>query len=389
MNEMNNNGQDQPATQLEAGQFSTGVALLSKALKTAFIVSAFCITCMILYFLLAGGSFRVDTTKESVIVLRFGQLAGHYTEGWHWFLPYPVTKTIRIPSGIQSITSRTFMPSNTDRIYGTVKPNQPPGQETLAPGKDGYLLLGDNSIIHAEWKMSYRISDPKTFYLNCISQETSMNSRDFAADATATQLKSLVGVTSILGDLLDNAVIVTSAGLDIKSTYLDKTAYENKVKTALEAAIVERNLGVSLENLSLTLISPPIQTIEAFQMLQLASVTAAKVKEEANTYAIGQKNSANSEAAIITANAEAYKKSIVTEVAADADYFKQILEEYRKDQASTIVSLYSRTLADAMVNVQDKFIISTLPGGKQEIRLKFNPEPVVKKPAVAKEGESK
>lgn len=44
-----------------------------------------------------------------------------------------------------------------------------------------------------------------------------------------------------------------------------------------------------------------------------------------------------------------------------------------------VVSLYSTTLADAMALVKDKFILSKVPNSKQELRLKLNPEPVIKK----------
>ena len=44
-----------------------------------------------------------------------------------------------------------------------------------------------------------------------------------------------------------------------------------------------------------------------------------------------------------------------------------------------MVSLYSTTLADAMALVKDKFILSKVPNSKQELRLKLNPETVIKK----------
>ena len=46
---------------------------------------------------------------------------------------------------------------------------------------------------------------------------------------------------------------------------------------------------------------------------------------------------------------------------------------------AVMVSLYSNTLADAMALVKDKFILSKVQNSRQELRLKLNPEPVIKK----------
>ena len=61
---------------------------------------------------------------------------------------------------------------------------------------------------------------------------------------------------------------------------------------------------------------------------------------------------------------------------ADAAYFKSILAEYRKSPETVTVTLFSQVMADAMSNVKDKFIVNSLAAGRQELRLKLNPEPL-------------
>ena len=56
-----------------------------------------------------------------------------------------------------------------------------------------------------------------------------------------------------------------------------------------------------------------------------------------------------------------------------------VVERNKKNPDAVMVSLYSTTLADAMALVKDKFILSKVPNSKQELRLKLNPEPVIKK----------
>lgn len=43
------------------------------------------------------------------------------------------------------------------------------------------------------------------------------------------------------------------------------------------------------------------------------------------------------------------------------------------------VTLFSQVMADAMSNVKDKFIVNSLAAGRQELRLKLNPEPLTAK----------
>ena len=61
--------------------FSSGMEFLSKTLKAVFILLAGAIIIMLAWFLTCGGSFIVDSTSESVIVLKFGKFEGEYKDG--------------------------------------------------------------------------------------------------------------------------------------------------------------------------------------------------------------------------------------------------------------------------------------------------------------------
>ena len=119
MSEHNHNPSGTAASTPQDGQFAPGVELLSKALKTVFVVLAAAIILMLAWFLTCGGSFIVDSTKEEVIVLRFGKFmdGNVYKSGWHWFLPYPVNKIVRIPIIKQEVVSKSFMASNAAKLY--------------------------------------------------------------------------------------------------------------------------------------------------------------------------------------------------------------------------------------------------------------------------------
>ena len=363
------------------GQLKTGVDFLSRALKMFFGILAAFIIVSLGWFLIFGGSFIVDTTTESVIVLQFGKFKQECREGWHWFLPSPVNRIVRIPINKQEITSTAFLPRDPEFLYfqGVKADGSEPGEveEKLVPGADGYVLLGNNSILHCEWVMTYRVTDPQKFYLTCLSTDAPDASGTAASDGSSRgQVASLGPARVMLQDMLDDVVISASAVLNLESTYYDRAKYEQTVKQALVERIAAMDFGITLENLTLKIAAPPIVTIPSFQELLLSETDAERVVEEARTYSVEQENLAKSESAKILADAEAYKLRVVKEVAADASYFNEIYAQYSKNKQATLVSLFSDTLAEAIAPVQDKFIVDVKGGGQSVLWLKVNQEPL-------------
>lgn len=371
------------------GQFSAGVALLSRALKLFFIILAAFIIVALGWFLFFGGSFIVDTTTQSVIVLKFGKFDQECKEGWHWFLPYPVNRIIEIPITKQEVRSSTFMPVKPEFLYyqGHSKDGDFPEarDEKMLPGIDGYVLLGDNSIMHCEWVMTYRVSDPKSYYLNCLSETTianpewEKNRMNGSDDNSKVESVTLTAASVILKNLLDDVIITCSATQNIASTYYDKASYENLVKQAFMKRVSEMDIGITMESLTLQIVAPPLVTLDSFQKLLLSETSAASEEEAARTYRVEQLNKANAESAKIKADADAYAKRIVEEIKADSNYFTEILAQYRKNPEATLVSLFSDNLAESLSIVQDKFIVDVL-GGHPTLWLKLNQEAKEKRP---------
>ena len=372
------------------GQLKTGVDFLSRALKMFFGILAAFIIVSLGWFLIFGGSFIVDTTTESVIVLQFGKFKQECKEGWHWFLPSPVNRIVRIPINKQEITSTAFMPMEPEFLYyqGVKADGAEPAEadKKLVPGVDGYVLLGNNSILHCEWVMTYRVTDPQKFYLTCLSTDAAETSDAATGDASKGQVASLGTARVMLKNLLDDVVIFASATQNLESTYYDRAKYEHTVKNALVDRIAAMDIGVTLENLTLKIAAPPLVTIPSFQELLLSETDAERVVEEARTYSVEQENLAKSESAKILADAEAYKLRVVKEVAADSAYFNEIFNQYSKNKQATLVSLFSDTLAEAIAPVQDKFIVDVKGGGQSVLWLKVNQEPLQQRAASAPAG---
>lgn len=382
-----------PAVEEQQSVLARGMEFLSRALKTFFIVFAVFVFAALVWFLVFGGSFIVDSTTHNVIVLRFGKFHQSFSSGWHWFLPYPVNQIVRIPITKQEVVSSQFLPANATLLYseearmragdGT---DETPEALQLRPARDGYVLLGNNSILHSEWAMTYRISDPAKYYLNCCTQ---MKSEEESGGLLESELVSLDAADQLLRTLLNDAVIEVSAALDVNETYYDKANYEQRVRNLLVERIAEQDAGIALENLVLRLVAPPASTIGAFQQLLLAETDAERLIEEARTYQVKQETAASSEAAKIRADAESYAKRAVGEVRADVAYFEEILPKYREKPQATLTTIFASTLAEAIAPVQDRFVVGPSGAATQTLWLKLNPEAPARLGDDAEKGDEK
>ena len=365
----------------DSGQFSQGMLAVSRMFKVFFTLLTIVIGLMVVWFFTLGGFFIVDSTKEAVLLLQFGKLKEKCELGGvYWSFPYPESKIIRVPKTNQTIRSMTFMPA--DRTSITERKNDQngaPPNATLTPGKDGFLLTGDNSIIHTEWELVYQVTKPEIYYEKCLTPERPLDP-DEVMKGLDGELLGTRGATTMIKNVLDECIIKVTATWDIKDILYDKTTdYINAVEAQLVKQLNDMQIGVTVESLALPVKRPPLQTIAAFDEAASASTQATIEIETAKAKAIEAANSAKSQSAMIIADAESYKARIEAEVKADISYFEAILKEYKKNPDAVMVSLYSTTLADAMALVKDKFILSKVPNSKQELRLKLNPEPVIKK----------
>ena len=362
----------------DGGQFSTGTAALLKLAKALFYLLTTIIVIMIIWFFTFGGAVIVDGTKETVLKLYFGKYQETYTSGYHWCLPYPINTIVRVPKSNQTIRSFTFMPADRKSLIERKK-DAPASSEGLTPGKDGYLLTGDNSIVHTEWELVYKVDNPQKYYTTCLTPLQPLDPDEVVKGENGEDLGTR-GATTMIKNILDDCVIKVTARWNVKNILYDRTnEYISEVKSLLIKQLAIRQIGISVESLALPVKRPPLQTIDAFDEAASASTQATIETETARAYAIETANNAKSEAAEIVANAQSYKERVVAEVVADKVYFTKLLQEYKKNPESVLVSLYSTTLADALAQSKDKYAIGINRGSRQELRLKLNPEPVIKK----------
>lgn len=379
----------------ENSAFSSGFETLNKSLKAVFTLLVAAIAVLLVWFFIFSGFFTVQP-DTAVLTFQFGKFQKVCTESWHWVFPYPVSQTVKVKTSPFSIETSSFMPANRALITNRKEASAMGGApDALKPGIDGYLLTGDACIVHTDWKMTARVVDPERYYKTCMTP-LNPEKADDVMTAPDGERRGTRGPQTLLRAVLDDCVLRVTAGWNVDGILYNNNSSASKYQKTIETMVMKRvadlRIGVEVLRVDLELKSPPPQTINAFDNVLHAQQQSSAAIQKAEAYKIEQLALAQSESDRIVSEADSYRKRVVSDVSADAGYFKSILAEYGKSPDTVTVTLFSQVMAEAMGKVKDKFIVNSIGSGRQELRLKLNPEPLTakeKKEAEEKNEEAK
>ena len=350
---------------------------------------------LIFVYLVFSGMFRVDDQNEAML-FRFGKLQRRVidpergespilTSGrWYWAWPYPIDWVKEIPAqkSVTVSTDTTFMPWTPPNMAG----QQPPPNNFLRPGSDGYLLTGDTNIIHARWDVNYRVINSEKYYLNFFDD----------SDVEKVQGKPQIkrGTEAIIRNLLSNAVIREVGTWKIEDLLkttrtLPDGKVENikdKVQARLAVLLDEVGLGVQIQSVNLVDIRTSVAVQDAFRKVNEAAETGRAEMLKARSYAEGVELAAQGAAYRIKDEALSYKTRVVETIKADSSYFETVLAEYNKNQETMLTTLYMDALREVLAKTPNKYVIHKHDGVEQELRLRIGQVPEEKKqPAIPQE----
>lgn len=350
-----------------SGQYDSGLQSLVRSLRMAFFFLLVLIIGMLIYFFSLGGYVEVKP-QESVIVLRFGKYLDTYNIGWRWFFPYPVSQFIQVR------TSPQFLSVNFTADDAMIDGGNREGR-ALEPGRDAYLMTGDANIIHASWNIVYQVTDPRKYY-----EHTQTPPRPLDNDLLETDSEGYAGrrgPQTMLTNYFRQAVIqVTSSKRVDAILYSEQSAYREEVQRVFAALVDKGDFGVEITGVTLDRVSAPQKTKAAFDEVAAASNTMSTLINEAREYQVRIGNEAESSKVSLIAEANTYKKQVVSEVKAESLYFLSINEAYAASPKTVLMALYNQTLADVLEAQEGKYILGTgTAEGRKQVRLKINPEP--------------
>jgi regulator of protease activity HflC (stomatin/prohibitin superfamily) len=285
----------------------------------------------------------------------------------------------------------------------------------LDPVKDGYLISrsekldetisgsngSDYNIVHCKWHLTYQIDEPERFFKN-MYVEDARPGEDYFDIITE-------GITPLLQNLFQDAIVTAAVNYTIDDImYEQVSGIADDVKKLLQEKLKTIDSGIKVVRVRLTEKTWPRQVDEAFQALVTASQDRQTKIDEARTYAESTLNEvagpiaeelfaalqddtlseehkerlwdqlAGKAQEKIT-EARTYRTNIVSGARANAEYFQQLLPEYRKRPELVIQEIYQNAVERIFDNALEKFVIQS---GKQvketEFRILLNRDPSLK-----------
>src|ERR1019366_3210364 len=229
---------------------------------------------------------------------------------------------------------------------------EPQAGPTLNPIADGYVMTADANIIHIRATLTYRITDPIRYVF------------------------SFVNASNTVQSLLDNALVHAAADFKVDDILTrDVAGFQDEVRRRVIQLVNKQEMGITVEQCGVPSV-PPRQLKDAFASVLKAEVTRSKVLNEARSYENQVTNKASADAESRINLAQSDRARLVSDMAAQAERFQEILPQYQNHAALFVQQRLTETLGRVFTNVQDKIFLTESADGKpKELRLLLNREP--------------
>ena len=187
---------------------------------------------------------------------------------------------------------------------------EPPAGGPLNPIVDGYALTADANIIHTRATLTYRIKDPIRYVF------------------------SFVNASNAVQNALDNALLYAASRFKVDDILTrDIAGFQEAVRRHATQSAEMQDLGIVVEQCAVQSV-PPRQLKDAFANVLKAEVTRSKVLNEARSSENQVTNKASADAASRINLAQSDRARLVSDIAAQAERFQEILPEYRRSPSA-------------------------------------------------------
>ena len=339
----------------EGGE-DAGTQALSEALKSSFAIVKVIMFGLVVAFLFSG--FFVVGPQEKAIKLRFGVPVGGgegtlLGPGPHWAFPPPIDEVVRIPVGqVQSVNSSVgwYATTAASEAAGT----EPPPGDSLRPVQDGYLITGDENIIHLKATLRYRIAEPGLRYMLGFSN-----------------------ASSVVQSAFNNALLFAASRYKVDDALTrDQAGFREAARNRFEHLVAQHNLGITEIQIDNMQVIPPRQLKDAFARVSEAEVRRSKELNDAQSYENQTISKARADAEARKNAGQAERTRLVEFVAAEVERFTNNLPAWRANRELFTQQRQAEVLRTIYTNAQEKVVSPERgAGGGRELRLQINREP--------------
>lgn len=208
----------------------------------------------ILAVAIACSGIRVVNNSEVAVVLRFGRLVGDTREeqvhqpGLLLAFPYVIDEVVKVPVGRIQEVSVTTHSASADPTYADIE-------------STGYLITGDENILHVDATVKYKITDPV---------EYALHSQDPAA---------------VINGIVSGAMTSRAASKSVDGLLTDqKEEFAGQVAAQSQEIMDGMRLGVEIVSLEFKSITPPSSLKYHFDQVNAAYVEKETLIQQANQY---------------------------------------------------------------------------------------------------------
>ncbi|GAB4555363.1 MAG: hypothetical protein Tsb0013_18120 [Phycisphaerales bacterium] len=256
---------------------------LADALRIAYICVQGVMVLLVVAFFLSGYQ-QVDQSEEGLRVRLGAVQEGTLQPGFHLSWPKGLGEIVRISRGQQQYQiSRDFMPANYDPSRDINAQLSSTGTMNLRPGADGSLITADGLLVHAQGAFTYRRDDIRAYAEN-------IHPDDEESIAKAMVRRAMVHAfaESPIDELLTRGSLVPAdnpgegeASESEAPSTAGVSSLEGRLRRIVNDQVREANYGITMDSISIGLITPPLRTRSAYQQALTAESEARAARESA------------------------------------------------------------------------------------------------------------
>lgn len=392
---------DNPAPPaLDAAQQS-----LAEALRVSFAILKLAMAALLIAYAFSG-TFSVGS-NEVALRLRFGDYVGDpgnrvLERGTYLAAPFPVEQVVKVDTRPSSLVlDKEFWFETTAQESGLTR-RQLQGQKALPlnPLRDGSLISGDSSIIHAKWTLTWRVSDPVAFLTNVGSKQLAGDIVRLVAQQGIVQAVAQLAADDLLRGIVNRELAVglmqerldgMRSGLVIDQLALDKVSAPMRVAGSFDAVtsaesdragrIVAaqqeraRILGETAGEASSEILEAMSAYEQAVERGDDAGASAIQERIDASLadLRIGDTPIGGDVARIINTS-KTYRTQIVERVGSEAQSFELLLPQYERNPRLVLAKLWEDARETILTGDVETFY--TVPG---QLELQLNRDPELQK----------
>jgi membrane protease subunit HflK len=359
---------------------------LAEALRVSFAILKLAMAALLIAYAFSG-TFSVGS-NEVALRLRFGDYVGDpgnrvLERGTYLAAPFPFEQVVKV-----------------DTRPATLVLDQGRKATPLHPLRDGSLISGDSSILHAKWTLTWRVTDPVAFLSNVGTKQLAGDIVRLVAQQGIVQAVAQLAADDLLRGIVNRELAVglmqqrldaMRTGLSIDQLALDKVSAPMRVAGSFDAVtsaesdragrIVaaqqdrSRILGETAGEASSRLMTA-ITGYE--QAVERGDREAADRLQETIDVALAELRidgvQVGGEVARIINGAKTYRTQIVERIGTESQAFQQLLPQYERNPRLVMAKLWEDARESILTGDVETFY--TVPG---QLELQLNRDPELQK----------